>query len=235
MDPSRFWRAISSLNGDRLQCVLGFLLSPIAKLTDLEEARIPLQSAILQFREIPIPQLHNWISASLSLCSLPETTHLFGLFIEISLKEFCLWLLEDRNLHLDPFIDFLAVSLTSDHRIDVITLLAYFIPQLFIESEPIDLNFLLAIQSPVFSYCVSRQPDSQGICERWFHTLATSRGAEIFRDDQNSALAYFKIMNHAFLQVSVTTTVGVEQEPLFVAAQDVMREAIMAISQILNP
>jgi hypothetical protein len=209
-------------------------IESISKMPHPESAKSNLHSAILRFREIPPPDLHAWVVASISTF-LSRAAHLFDLYIEISLSEFSLWLLEDPQTHLDSFIDFLAVALESERRIDFVIVLAFLVPHLLAGSNPVDLNFLLAIQSPVFSYCVSGHPDSGDVCERWFHALAGSRGAEIFGEDRESALSYFKMMNHAFLQVSVTTTTTMTQDPVLIAAQDAMRDAIIAISQIVNP
>jgi hypothetical protein len=209
-------------------------IESLSKLGDPESAKTGLHSAILRFREIPSRDLHRWVATSMSTF-LSKASHLFGLYIEISLSEFSLWLLEDRESHLDGFIDFLAVALESERRIDFVIVFAFLVPQLLTGSDPIDLNFLLAIQSPVFSYCVSHHPDSEEVCERWFHALAGSRGAEIFREDRQSALSYFKMMNHAFLQVSITTATALIQDPVLIAAQDAMHDAIIAISQIVNP
>jgi hypothetical protein len=208
-------------------------LDQILQLTDLDAAKSALQSAFVSFRRCPFCDLHSWVTASMSLFASPAAAHLFQPFIEISLTEFSRWLLEDPDLHLDAFIDFLATSLAPEHRIDFVTFLADLLAQLLARAG--DMNFLLAIQAPVFAYCVAGHPDSQAVCERWFHSLTASRGADIFGDDLAAALAYFKIMSHAFLQVSVTTATGIAQDPTMIAVQDTMHETVAAISQMLDP
>jgi protein tyrosine phosphatase (PTP) superfamily phosphohydrolase (DUF442 family) len=159
---------------------------------------------------------------------------MFGLYVEISVTEFSRWMLEDPDSRTDAFIDFLAIVLETDRHVNFVSFFASLVPRLLEASEPIDINFLLAIQAPVFAYCVSGRTEAPDICQRWFQSLAASKGAEIFADDIETALAYFKIMYHAFLHLSVTTATGITHDPVLVAAREAIRAAIIEMTQSLN-
>jgi hypothetical protein len=193
-----------------------------------------LHDGILRFREVPLTDLHDWISTSITVCSSTLSRDLFGAFLGISLAEFVGWLLEDRVVRLDPFIDFVDVSVHCERRLDFVATFSRFLPQIFPVVNGIDINFLLAIQSPIFSYACMRHPDSEEVYQTWFRPLLANPET-VFREDLPNAMAFFKIMNHAFLQVSVTTSSTNQQDQIFVTAQEETRAAIANIAQILAP
>ena len=154
-------------------------------------------------------------------------------FFLIYISEIQQYLEEDLS-RLDFFIEAIENCIESPHRILFLNIYAEIFPSFFPDCNSIDLNFLLAIQSPIFSYCVNRHPDSDEACQLWFHSLASSQGSEIFKDNYELALSYFKIMNHAFFQISVTTTQAAQQEESFVNAQKAMKSAIVAITTSID-
>ena len=210
--------------------------SPWGPLTSSDPAflRANLRAAISQFRSLPLEELGAWTSAAIGAWATTDNMEtiefVFGEFVD----EFLKWLFEDVEARLDGIIHFVAVALDSPHRMAFLGVFAKVIPGLFPDKGNIDINLLLALQCPIFSYSVARQPDSGAVCEVWFHALARSRGVEIFGDNLQAAMSYFKLMNHAFFQASVTTTNGAKQEPMFVAAQDAMKQAIVAISRSMD-
>ena len=206
----------------------------LASTSDPEALRLALRPAISQFRSVPISELGSWTSSAISAWSETQNKEIVSFVFSEFIDEFFKWLLEDVDSRLDAFIHFTAVALDSPHRIEFLGQFATVVRNLFPDKSNIDLNFLLALQSPIFSYAVARQPDSGVVCEFWFHTLAKQRGVDIFGDNLGAALAYFKLMNHAFFQLSVTTTSSAKQEPMFIAVQDEMRAAVVAISRLIN-
>jgi hypothetical protein len=209
----------------------------IAARATAEPARAPptdvLRDGIIGFRDVPIANLHDWIATSIATCSASLTAELFGAFLEVYLAEFVGWLLEDRDGRLDPFIDFVAIALHSDRRLDFIATFSRYLPEVFAERDPFDVNFLLAIQSPIFAYACSRHQDSDAAYHIWFRPLFSSPEA-VFRQHLHSALSYVKMMNHAFLQVSVTTSGTNQSDPFFVAAVEETRQAAAAIADTLT-
>jgi hypothetical protein len=214
MDPGGFWAEIAA------QATAQPCNTPS---TDI------LRDGIIRFRDVPIADLHDWVTTSILICSSNLSAELFGVFLEVYLAEFVGWLLEDRDPHLDPFIDFVTVSLQSDRRLDFTATFSRLIPEIFPIGTQVDINFLLAIQSPIFAYACARHADSDNVYQIWFQPLF-SNSMLLFHDELHSALAYLKIMNHAFLQVSVTTSGTNQSDPFFVTAVEETREAAAAIA-----
>lgn len=205
----------------------------LSSVRDAESLRGLLQPAVAGFHDIPLEHLPAWLSAVLSIFPRFDSADAVSIFISVLLQDFSVWLMESPTERLDSFVYFTSVFIGSPVKIDFVSQFARIIPSLFPDPSQIDINFLLGLQSTIFSYAVSRNPDSEAIYMMWFHGLACSLGAEIFQDNLAAALGYFKIMHHAFFQVSVTAAVGDRQDPLLVTAQDAMRGAVVAISQNL--
>jgi hypothetical protein len=201
--------------------------------SDADSLRHLLEPAVITFHSLPQDELPTWLSHVLSILPKFDSPDSLSIFLSVLLQEFSAWLMAAPPERLDSFVYFTSVFIESPVKIDFVSQFAHIIPNFFPDPSQIDINFLLALQSTIFSYAVSHHPDSEAIYMMWFHGLACSMGAEIFQDNLKSALAYFKIMNHAFFQVSVTGTAGDKQDPLLVTAQDAMRGAVVAISQNL--
>jgi hypothetical protein len=205
----------------------------LSSIPDGDALRHLLEPAVASFHDIPPDQLPAWLSVVLAILPRFDSAATLSVFLSVLFQDFSTWLMASPAERLDSFISFTAVFIDSAIKIDFVSQFAHIIPGFFPDPTQIDLNFLLGLQAPIFSYAVSRHPDSEAIYTMWFHGLACSLGAEIFRDNLASALAYFKLMNHAFFQVSVTGAAGDKQDPLLVTAQDAMRGAVVAISQNL--
>lgn len=175
----------------------------------------------------------SWLKTSIDSFNEISDENIIRKFFLIYISEIQQYLEEDLS-RLDFFIEAIENCIESPHRILFLNIYAEIFPSFFPDCNSIDLNFLLAIQSPIFSYCVNRHPDSDEACQLWFHSLASSQGSEIFKDNYELALSYFKIMNHAFFQISVTTTQAAQQEESFVNAQKAMKSAIVAITTSID-
>ena len=202
---------------------------------NLPDRSINILEHFIQFFKIPNlseENMNQWIKAGVLSFS--------GINDEVSLRRFFLNLINyysafiSENLsRIDSFLFAINECMQSPYRFFFLGEFMSFFPSYFPDPNSIDLNLLLALQSPIFSYATTRHPDSDAVCKLWFHKLAESKGVEIFKDNSKLAISYFKIMNHAFFQVSVTTTQGAQQESLFVEAQKAMKSAIVAITKSL--
>ncbi|OHS95031.1 hypothetical protein TRFO_10747 [Tritrichomonas foetus] len=201
-----------------------------------EDIPAALNEPFTLLNSISIESHVNWISAAFACWANFANEQIIQQFFALFIAEYSKFLLTDISdlARLNNFLSAVATGLESPHRVLFIQEYAAVFPSYFPDPNSIDLNFLLALQSPVFSYCVNRHPDSSTIYQLWFDSLASSQGAEIFRDNHQLAVSYFKIMNHAFFQISVTTTPGAQQEDLFVVAQKAMKSAIVAVTRKIS-
>lgn len=196
---------------------------------------------VLSILQEPFQMLHSvsnenrldWLKTAIDSFKENTNENIIRHFSLIYINENHQYLQEDMS-RLNFFIESVAQCVESPLRILFLNVYAELFPSFFPDSNEIDLNFLLAIQSPIFSYCVNRHPDSDTVCHLWFHSIASSQGSEIFKDNYQLALSYFKIMNHAFFQISITTTQGDQQEETFITAQQAMKSAIVAITNLID-
>lgn len=196
---------------------------------------------VISILQEPFQMLHSidednrlsWLKTAIESFKEISDENIIRQFFLIYVNENQQYLLEDLS-RLNFFIEAIQQCIESPHRILFLNAYAELFPSFFPDCNSIDLNFLLAIQSPVFSYCVNRHPDSDTACHLWFHSLASSQASEIFKDNYQLALSYFKIMNHAFFQTSITTTQGDQQEETFISAQQAMKSAIVAITNNID-
>ncbi|EAY02614.1 hypothetical protein TVAG_260740 [Trichomonas vaginalis G3] len=103
------------------------------------------------------------------------------------------------------------------------------------DGKPLDMNIFLALQSPVFSYSVSEQENADSVLEIWFFSLCATYASNIFGSDKKLALAYFKLMNHAFFQdavfpISMDVLQGSPVSSKFRKIQEQIRSAIAAVA-----
>lgn len=185
------------------------------------------------FYSIPVDSKAIFLKIAVSSwdeCTNENHLHQFFVFY---LDELLKYLQEDLN-RIDLFINSIQFGIESPHIIQFLTIYASVFPSFFPDPNSIDLNLLLAMQSPIFSYSVHRNPESEKVCILWFHSLASSHGSILFKDNLPLAMSYFKLMNHAFFQLSITTTQAAQQEELFVNAQKAMKSAIVSIARILD-
>lgn len=192
-----------------------------------------IQEAFQTFHSCPEDQRFQWLKTAIESWNKFSDENILRQFFLICINEVWQYLAEDLS-RLNTCIEIIEICIESPHRIVFLNKYAEIFPSFFPDCNSIDLNLLLALQSPIFSYSVSRHPDSDMVCQLWFHSLSSTQGQAIFKDNNQLALSYFKIMNHAFFQISITTTQDAQQEDTFVNAQKAMKSAIVVIATRLD-
>jgi len=203
----------------------------ISALDDLEAVEASLSAAASQFRALSGGDRDAWIAESVSAWRDIVNAATVRLFFGAWLAELSAWLLEDPGGRVDSFVAFTAASLDSPHRLAFVAAFAEFFPSMFADRAAPDINFVLAVQSAIFSFSVARQVESDAVFRLWFLPLTQSRGAAVFGTDRGAALGYFKIMRHAFFQAAITGPARATQDPGLIAAQDAMQGTIAAIAR----
>lgn len=135
---------------------------------------------------------------------------------------------------IDACVEAVAGALESERRIEFVPVVYEFACSAHRALERPDINAFLALQSPVFAYATSGDAQSREVFRLWFGRIAATLGADAFGEDYSCAVAYFKLMNHAFFQSAITSTQSAVQDPFLVEAQRLMKEAVVLLSYKLR-
>lgn len=208
------------------------LVSKIYELTLETEISGICLDMISTLQEIPIEDHIKWLSAGIAAWSDREVADSISIFFSIYITEIVKWLYEDINTRYQTFVQFVAAGIASPHKMIFLNHFATIFPQ-YSANQHIEMNQLLAIQSPIFSYIVKLNAESLDIFQLWFVPQANTHAKEYFNDNLQLALSYFKIMNHAFFQSAITITTGNIQDELLVNAQKLLKTAIVEISKLM--
>ena len=141
--------------------------------------------------------------------------------------------LKSELFKIDFYVEAVSISLETKYRIVFVLSFSSLMKKFFIDQNPVDLNLFLAFQSPIYAYSISKKEQSKDIFYTWFEPLAASLGCDIFKTDYDLAVSYFKLMNHAFFQFSITNMQEIKQDPFLVEAQKLMKNAIVTLSNKL--
>ena len=163
-------------------------------------------------------------------------------FYRIFIKYLLDWLFTEVQPRLNLVVEIINNGL---HMLNVECFVQYLLEEIGIlfcqaeEETPFDMNLFLALQAPIYSYCVNHEQNSQAIYECWFYALCASRGATIFGPNKKKALDYFKLMNHAFFQnavlpLSPDIPPGEPVDPTFLEVQKHLKGAIAALATELD-
>lgn len=169
----------------------------------------------------------------IQLSSSLENEEQANLFFNICFSCLNEYLTQNVQERLDFYVEAVSISLETKYRIVFVLSFSSLMKKFFIDQNPVDLNLFLAFQSPIYAYSISKKEQSKDIFYTWFEPLAASLGCDIFKTDYDLAVSYFKLMNHAFFQFSITNMQEIKQDPFLVEAQKLMKNAIVTLSNKL--
>ena len=220
-----------------------FWKSAISKSETLKDQFLPLvYESCLNTLNIPPENIISWSSCAFKhMATISDHGHIEA-FYRVFIKNLLEWLFTDVQQRLNLVIEVINEAL---HVLNIECFAQYLLEEigtLFCQAEeenPYDMNLFLALQSPIYSYCVNNGPNSQSIYECWFYALCASRGATIFGPNKKKALDYFKLMNHAFFQnavlpLSPQILPGEPVDPTFLEIQKHLKGAIAALATELD-
>ena len=103
------------------------------------------------------------------------------------------------------------------------------------EETPLDMNIFLALQAPIYAYCVGHNEKSGEVSNIWFGTICSEKGLNVFGNNLKKALDYFKLMYHAFFQNAILPSApevpqGELVEASFLEMQKQLKSTIAAIA-----
>ena len=173
------------------------------------------------------------INTTITSLNSIQSEPIASIFFEITFEVFFNFLLLDLQKRLDLFLSAISAALQTNFNITFVSKFSSIVQRYFSSQNQIDLNFFLAIQSPIFAHVVAKKEGYVEIFKVWFGGLAYTKGYNIFQSNYQLALSYFKLMNHAFFQVSISKTEAILQDQFLVDAQKLMRNTIASISSIL--
>ena len=179
-------------------------------------------------------EINVWLEAAVEACNFfdEDDTFVSSFFQGIILTLFK-FLSEDTFKFLNNIALFGNCVLNSKHALLFIPNYSENILQFIQTIGPtFDLNILLALQSCFFASITKRYKSSHASWEMWFKPIVDNCGNTIFGDDLPKAIAYFKIMNHAFFQCAITSN-SLVQDPTLVEIYSSMKSASVSLSKIL--
>ena len=179
-------------------------------------------------------EINVWLEAAVATCNLIEDNEPFvsSFFVCLTINLFKL-LSEDIFKYINNIAIFSNNVLASKHGLLFIPIYSGNVLQFLQGIGPsFDLNILLALQSCFFASIVKKYAIAQASWEIWFKPIVDSCGNTIFENDLPKAIAYFKIMNHAFFQSAIISN-SQTQDPTLVEIYSSMKNASVSLSKIL--